>query len=92
MVLTDKDGAAIILRNLMPNAPLQNGLTISVENLADGNDDITPDNHAEIAMATTRTHRARTAARSTTTTNGAAGRTPAPEIAADFGVAAQVSQ
>jgi Ca2+-binding RTX toxin-like protein len=41
MVLTDKDGAAIILRNLMPNAPLQNGLTISVENLADGNDDIT---------------------------------------------------
>ena len=41
MALTNKAGLAIDLRNLIPDAPLQKGLTIAVENLADGNDDIT---------------------------------------------------
>ncbi|OYW55641.1 MAG: hypothetical protein B7Z31_10810, partial [Rhodobacterales bacterium 12-65-15] len=41
MVLADKNGTPIVLRNLIPDAPLQNGLCIANEDRADGNDDIT---------------------------------------------------
>jgi len=50
MVLADKSGTAITLRDLVPNSPLQKGLLISVENGADGNDVITGSNGLDVII------------------------------------------